>query len=171
MDGKTVNKCILYLGSSASSRTCSGHGEKFVAAAARTQGRGLGQEPERLGRIARARRGPTRGAGVRCSAPQKWSSAMAKMPAALLPMLQAHTKGRPRKGAGRGEIVWVGTAGLEEKGQRGWPEEEKRKFSHGGTSPEIKKMRWETRQTVMDLYKQVYLGKENDEGLPLGGTS
>jgi hypothetical protein len=36
--------------------------------------------------------------------------------------------------------------------------------SHGGTSPEISKMRWELDETAMDSHKRIYHGVENDEG-------
>jgi hypothetical protein len=36
--------------------------------------------------------------------------------------------------------------------------------SHGGTSPERSKMRWELDETVMDSRKRIYHGVQNDEG-------
>jgi hypothetical protein len=36
--------------------------------------------------------------------------------------------------------------------------------SHGETSPERSKMRWELDETTMDSCKQIYHGVENDEG-------
>jgi hypothetical protein len=36
--------------------------------------------------------------------------------------------------------------------------------SHGGTSPERNKIRWELDETAMDSQKQIYHDVENDEG-------
>jgi hypothetical protein len=36
--------------------------------------------------------------------------------------------------------------------------------SHGGTSPERRKMRWELDETAIDSRKRIYHGVENDEG-------